>query len=309
MISYNLVIVNKNPRFYEQADMIRMNSPWYTEEELMKALTNVNKPVFLDINIKEREKSKKANHSYKRLLEIASKYNVDWVGLSNVEGEEIYEEVKKILNNEKVKICAKIETELGCWHFDDIMSVFDGIMVDNEDLATNMGWKRASEEKDRIYDLCERNKKTHFRLAGVIFEHVMYPKVVYTYGAWDLLHPGHIKLLEKAKSYGDVLYVGVVGDEAIKELKGEGRPIQTQVDRIEIVGSLKCVDVVMSQKDYDPVPNMEKIKPSVLVKGDDWDIIPGVMWIEQHGGKLIKPSYSKEWSTSKIIKKVGDKDK
>ena len=304
MTSYNLAIKKHKPNFYEQSDIIRLNSPWYTEEELIFTLNNVDKPKFLDINIKERTKAKKTEHEYKKLLEIAGAHKVDWVGISNVEETKTYPDIKKLINNDNTKICAKIETELGCWHISNIMSVFDGIMVDVEDLASQIGWKRASEEKNRIYELCEQHNKPHFRLSGVIFEAVKLETVVYTYGVWDLLHPGHINMLETAKSYGDKLIVGVVGDEAVRKLKGDDRPIQNQETRMAIIKALGCVDVAISQDEYDPIPNLEIIRPNFLVKGNDWEHIPGQEWIEEHGGKLIKPQYSKGWSTSETVKKI-----
>jgi len=305
MVSYNLAIKRKNPKFYEQADIIRLNSPWYTVEELVEVLDKVKKPKFLDINIKSRSKPKLTEHEYKDLLKIAGEYNVDWIGISNVETPETYDIVEKIVNNKKVKICAKIESKMGYFKYKQIMAKFDGIMVDVEDLASDVGWTKAGIYKDKIYEECEKENKDHFRLAGVIFEAKMKKKkIIYTYGAFDLLHPGHIKMLERAKSYGDKLVVGIVGDEAIKKLKGEDRPIQTLEDRIRIVDALKCVDEVMIQKDYDPVPNMEKVKPDILVKGDDWKHIPGEEWIREQGGELIKPSYSGDWSTSDMVKKI-----
>ena len=305
MISYNLAIKRMKPEFYDKADIIRLNSPWYTKQELIKSLKEIDKPKFVDINLKQRTKPKITDYEYKELLKLCGKHNVDWVGISNVDNHTSYEKIKKDIENDNVKICAKIETELGCFHIDDIISNFDGVMVDIEDLAFEIGWDRASQEKERIYKLCEKENKEHFRLAGVIFEYKNKKKtIVYTYGAWDLLHPGHIKMLETAKSYGDKLYVGIVGDEAIKKLKGKDRPIQNSDDRMRIVSSLKFVDEVIYQKDYDPVPNMIKINPDILVKGDDWDYIPGQEWIEENGGELIKPHYSKDWSTSKTVEKM-----
>jgi len=305
MVSYNVAIKKK---IYEGADIIRLNSPWYTEEELLESILSVDKPKFLDINIKNREKAKKTDHNYEKLLKMAGKYGVEWVGISNVEGSKIYAVIEKMLNNKYTKICAKIETELGCWHSDDIIHMFDGIMVDTEDLAFDIGWKRASEEKDRIYEDCKKAKKPHFRMSGVIFEGMCLEKTVYTYGAWDILHPGHINMLETAKSYGDRLIVGVVGDKAIKKLKGNDRPIQDQETRLRMVSKLRCVDHAIAQEEYDPTQNLEMFKPDILVKGDDWEHIPGEEWIKQHGGKLIKPPYTKGPSTSKIIKKIrGDK--
>ncbi len=306
MVSYNIVCKKKSPKFYENVEIIRLNSPWYSKKELVDVLTNIEKPKFVDINIKTRTKAKVADHNYKELLKLVSKYNVEWVGISNIENTKTYDEARKLLGNNTTKICAKIETLKGCKAINSIIKTFDGIMVDVEDLAFEIGWGQASKEKDRIYDLCNAKNKEHFRLTGVIFEHVKFNKTVYTYGAFDLLHPGHIRMLESAKSFGDKLIVGIVGDNAIRKLKGKDRPIQNEKDRLRIVASLKCVDEVMPQKEYDPVPNLEKVKPDILVKGDDWDYIPGQEWIEKHGGKLIKPGYSSGWSTSETVKKIKD---
>jgi len=170
MVSHNIVHRKKYPKLYEDVDIVRINSPWYTKKELIDAITNTDKIRFMDINIKKRKKAKKVEHDYRELLKLIGTHDVEWVGISNVEDECVYDEVRCLLENDTTKICAKIETEMGCWHADYIISAFDGIMVDTEDLAFEIGWKRASEEKDRIYDLCKKKGKKHFRLMGTIFE-------------------------------------------------------------------------------------------------------------------------------------------
>lgn len=134
-------------------------------------------------------------------------------------------------------------------------------------------------------------------------------KRIYTYGAWDLIHPGHIKLLEKARALGDYLIVGVVDDNAIKNLKGENRPIQTQSDRAYVIESIIHVDEVILQEGYDPTINLEKFEAEgkhidILAKGDDWDYIPGTETIEKLGGILVKLKYTKGFSTSSIVTKL-----
>jgi len=304
LISYNLAIKKHKKDFYEKADVLRLNSPWYTKEELDEILRKVHKPKFIDINIKKRTKAKKVEHDFKELLTFVGQHNIEWVAISNVETTDIYGEVRKLLNNDITNICAKIESKKGCDNINSIIETFDGIMVDNEDLATDIGWENAVKEKDKIYGLCKSKNIPHFRLGGVIFEYINPKKVVYTYGVWDLLHPGHINMIKQAKMQGETLIVGVVGDNAVKEKKGNDRPIQTQDDRLEIVSNLKDVDIAVIQDTYDPVPNLEKYQPDILVKGNDWDYIPGQEWIEKHGGKLIKPAYSKAWSTSKTVEKM-----
>lgn len=133
-------------------------------------------------------------------------------------------------------------------------------------------------------------------------------KVVYTYGVWDLLHPGHVRLLTRARELGDFLIVGVVADEPVRELKGKGRPTQGQGDRLSLVGSLRCVDIAIPQNLYDPTPEMTILgRLNILTKGNDWERIPGEKTIEGMGGRLVKLSYSKEYSSSSLISKISGK--
>jgi len=172
LASYNLAIKKHKKDFFEAVDMLRINSPWYTMDDLDNVFKYTSKPKFVDVNIKQRSKAKITDHNHTQLLSFVGKNNVDWVGISNVEDPEVYSVVRKLLGNQTTKICAKIETDLGCWKAEDIMNEFDGIMVDVEDLASEVGWEKASEEKNRIYKLCEEKGKDYFRLAGVIFEYV-----------------------------------------------------------------------------------------------------------------------------------------
>jgi len=301
MTSYNLAVKEKNPTFYNQTDIIRINTPWYSRQELINIFSSVSKPKFVDVNIKKRTKPRKSEHNPEELFALVGQYNIEWIGISNVESSTLYQKIKDVVKTSR--ICAKIETLEGCKNYKEIVKSYDGIMVDVEDLAFEIGWIEAIRWKKTIHQYCEEEKQVYFNLVGVMFE-VNDPKIVYTYGAWDLLHPGHINMLLNAKACGNKLVVGVVGNDAIEKLKGKGRPVQTLKDRMTIVTSLKCVDMVIEQKDYNPVPNLEKINPNVLVKGDDWEHIPGEEWIREHGGILVTPKYSKDWSTSSTVKKI-----
>ena len=129
--------------------------------------------------------------------------------------------------------------------------------------------------------------------------------VVYTYGAWDLFHPGHVRFLMRAKELGDFLIVGTVSDKPITNLKGEGRPLQVQEDRMIVVGSLRCVDASIPQEKYDPSNELESLKKvDILTKGDDWEYIPGTEKIKELGGRLIKLSYTSQYSTTNIVSKL-----
>jgi len=130
--------------------------------------------------------------------------------------------------------------------------------------------------------------------------------IVYTYGVFDILHPGHINVLKNAKALGDFLVVGIVADEPVRKLKGDTRPIMPQADRAALISALKCVDDVVLQKEYDPSQNILQYtqKINILTKGDDWDFIPGTSAVESIGGKLIKLPYTQSQSTSAIIRKI-----
>lgn len=132
--------------------------------------------------------------------------------------------------------------------------------------------------------------------------------IVYTYGVWDLFHPGHALLLSRAKRVGDFLIVGTVADSPVKKLKGKSRPVQSQDDRVITVGSLRFVDAAVYQKEYDPSDILKKLfRVDILLKGDDWDYIPGQETIESLGGKLVKLSYSQNYSSSAIVSKMSGK--
>ena len=301
LISYNAIYGRK---IIDSSDMVRINTAWFSWDELMTVLQELKKPKFIDIH-RSRTKGKVADHDFDMILDAVRKFDVEWIGISNVTDGDSYKDIRERISD-KTRVCAKVESQKGYENYRDIMKNYDGIMVDVEDLASDVGWNRAIGISREIYNDCEKEGFPWFKLQGVIFEFGNSERVVYTYGAWDLLHPGHINMLETARSLGDKLVVGVVGDEAIRELKGEGRPTQSQEDRLRIIKLLRCVDEAMIQETYDPVPNLEKVHPEILVKGDDWEKIPGEEWVKEKGRKLIKPKYSKGWSTSGTLKKIKD---
>lgn len=96
-------------------------------------------------------------------------------------------------------------------------------------------------------------------------------KLVFTNGCYDLLHTGHLKVLEQAKSFGDKLVVGVNSDDSIKRIKGDKRPIVSLEDRVKMLAALECVDFVVSFDEKTPYALIKKIMPDVLVKGSDWE--------------------------------------
>jgi D-sedoheptulose 7-phosphate isomerase len=131
--------------------------------------------------------------------------------------------------------------------------------------------------------------------------------LVFTNGCFDLLHPGHIDLLERARALGDRLVVGINSDASVRAIKGAGRPLMSQQDRIAVLSGLRSVDKVVVFDDATPARIIRELKPDVLVKGGDWpvDQIIGADFVIQNGGKVfslpLKPSYS----TSAILEKIG----
>src|SRR5437879_4961914 len=114
--------------------------------------------------------------------------------------------------------------------------------------------------------------------------------VVFTNGVFDLLHPGHLRYLQHARSLGDALVVGLNSDRSVGENKGPGRPIVPEDERAEIVGALACVDAVVVFDEPTPQTIIEALQPDVLVKGADWaeDAIIGREIVEAHGGRVVR---------------------
>jgi D-beta-D-heptose 7-phosphate kinase / D-beta-D-heptose 1-phosphate adenosyltransferase len=96
-------------------------------------------------------------------------------------------------------------------------------------------------------------------------------KIIFTNGCFDILHAGHVRYLETAKSYGDILILGLNSDRSVSALKGEGRPINTQLDRAYILAALEAVDYVVVFDEDTPYNLLKAVKPHILVKGDDYE--------------------------------------
>jgi D-beta-D-heptose 7-phosphate kinase/D-beta-D-heptose 1-phosphate adenosyltransferase len=131
-------------------------------------------------------------------------------------------------------------------------------------------------------------------------------RVVFTNGCFDILHPGHIRYLERARTLGDILVVAVNSDGSVQRLKGLGRPIQMEDHRCELVGSLHCVDFVTAFSEDTPLQIIEQLRPDVLVKGGDWPIdqIVGRETVEARGGRVMAIDFEKGFSTTSIINRI-----
>jgi D-beta-D-heptose 7-phosphate kinase / D-beta-D-heptose 1-phosphate adenosyltransferase len=128
-------------------------------------------------------------------------------------------------------------------------------------------------------------------------------KVVITNGCFDILHPGHIDYLEKAKTLGDRLIVAVNDDESVKRLKGVGRPINLLATRLRMLSALSCVDCVIPFSEDTPERLICKLLPDILVKGGDYTLeeIAGWKCVTRAGGVVKVLDFSPGYSTSKLI--------
>ena len=131
-------------------------------------------------------------------------------------------------------------------------------------------------------------------------------KLVFTNGCFDLLHPGHVRYLQKARSLGDRLAVAVNSDRSVRGLKGSARPVQPELERAEIIAALACVDLTTVFDEPDPQRIIEEFAPHVLVKGADWpaDQIIGREVVESAGGEVRRIEVEPGYSTSAIIDNI-----
>lgn len=114
--------------------------------------------------------------------------------------------------------------------------------------------------------------------------------VVFTNGCFDLLHVGHVRSLEQARSLGDRLIVAINSDTSVRALKGPDRPIVPLRQRMEVVAALECVDWVLLFRDATPLATIRALRPDVLAKGGDWtlDRIVGRREVESWGGRVVR---------------------
>ena len=130
--------------------------------------------------------------------------------------------------------------------------------------------------------------------------------IVFTNGVFDLLHPGHVRYLQQARALGEALFVGLNGDASVKRNKGEGRPINSESERAELLAALECVDAVVLFDEDTPAAIISALQPDVLVKGADWaaDRIVGRDTVEARGGRVVRVTVEEGHSTSALVQKV-----
>lgn len=134
-------------------------------------------------------------------------------------------------------------------------------------------------------------------------------KVVFTNGCFDILHVGHLRYLEQAKEQGDILVVGVNSDASVKRLKGPTRPINSELDRAEMLAGLKAVDYTVIFTEDTPVEIIDELKPSIHVKGGDYkkEDLPETEVVERNGGEVRILMLVDGKSTTNVVNKILEK--
>lgn len=129
--------------------------------------------------------------------------------------------------------------------------------------------------------------------------------VVFTNGCYDILHPGHIRLLEKARNLGDVLILALNTDDSVRRLKGPTRPLISENDRAEMACALEAVDAVTLFDEDTPRELIAEVLPDILIKGADWaHFIAGREEVEAAGGKVMALALEPGYSTTGIVDEI-----
>jgi len=130
--------------------------------------------------------------------------------------------------------------------------------------------------------------------------------IAFTNGCFDILHSGHVSYLEKARQTADCLVVGLNSDASVRVIKGNGRPVNSEIDRARVLSALACVDFVVLFGEETPLQLIQTIMPEVLIKGADWpeEKIVGAREVKSAGGRVVRIGFEHAVSTSEVIARV-----
>jgi D-beta-D-heptose 7-phosphate kinase/D-beta-D-heptose 1-phosphate adenosyltransferase len=199
------------------------------------------------------------------------------------------------------------------------LAVANGLSVEHAIQLANLAaslvvarFGAASVTLDEMTDAVKGRKANHKlaspdELATAVRRHrIQGHKVVFTNGCFDLLHAGHLEILRKAAAMGDVLVVGINSDSSVARIKGPGRPIVSQADRVELVSALSFVDYVVVFDEETPLNLIKHVGPDVLVKGDDWrgKKVVGEEFVKARGGTVEFVKLVQGLSTTNLINKI-----
>ena len=148
--------------------------------------------------------------------------------------------------------------------------------------------------------------KVMTREAAAVWRHTIREPVVFTNGVFDLLHPGHLDVLDRARREGAALIVGVNSDASVKRLKGPARPIRTSAERAIVLSGLEAVDAVVVFDEDTPFELVQALEPDIIVKGGDYapDTIVGADLVTARGGRVVVIPLVDGHSTTSTIEKL-----
>lgn len=131
-------------------------------------------------------------------------------------------------------------------------------------------------------------------------------RVVFTNGCFDILHAGHVRYLAEARAQGDCLVLGLNTDESVRCLKGASRPVNSELDRAEVVGALESVDYVVLFGEQTAESLIAQVKPAVYVKGGDYTLetLPEAKIVRSYGGQVYFVKMVEGRSTTKVIERI-----
>jgi rfaE bifunctional protein nucleotidyltransferase chain/domain len=150
-------------------------------------------------------------------------------------------------------------------------------------------------------------RKVRDRTAALAWRRAQRGRVVFTNGVFDLLHPGHLALLEAARAEGDALIVGVNSDASVRRLgKGTDRPLVPEAARARLLAGFAAVDCVTLFDEDTPLGLIELLEPDVLVKGADYtrDRIVGADLVEGRGGRVVRVELVPDHSTTRLVERL-----
>jgi D-beta-D-heptose 7-phosphate kinase/D-beta-D-heptose 1-phosphate adenosyltransferase len=175
---------------------------------------------------------------------------------------------------------------------------FGGATVTVEEVISEIAYlNRGSEGKVRSVDSL---------LAELVWRRKQNQTIVFTNGCFDVIHRGHIEFLKFCKAQGNIVVVGLNSDKSVKTIKGPDRPIHNQLDRAAVLAALETVDYITIFDEPDPLKLIEKVRPDVLVKGQDWEKkgVVGADFVKSYGGKVVLAPLVKGKSSTQVIEKL-----
>ncbi len=187
-----------------------------------------------------------------------------------------------------------------------LANVAGGIAVERFGVVT-IGWDEIAER------IAAKGGGTSKMVPGAMLDRLLDSareadrRIVFTNGCFDILHAGHVEMLRRCRELGDLLVVGINDDGSVRRLKGEGRPVHDLAARATVLGGLASVDYVVAFGEETPETIIRRVRPDVLVKGEDWREkgVVGREFVEANGGKVVLLPLLGGHSTTRILDRLG----